>query len=554
MVFDVLGQEKNNNFNFVSPLSMESVVVGNFGEPRERHFHTGIDYATYTEGKNIIAVEDGFVSRILVSPFGYGQALYVTHPNGYTSVYGHLSKFSPEIESFIRKIQYDKQSFAIDTSLSPDKFIVKKGSIIALSGDTGYSEGPHLHFEIRETATDMPVNIVNKFYFYKDNIAPEITFLVIYPLNKNSFIDGKNEKKIVELKKNSAGIYIANAAIPKVSGTIGFGLAYVDRMNGTTNRYGAQTVKLYNNDELIYHSEIDKLSFDNQRAKNSMFDYEIYLKDSKHVQKLFIEPGNNLDLYIHSVNDGRVYIPDSFSDNFKITVTDFNKNTSQVLFSLTAENNEYKSVTDYSGLVLKYNEALLYSNEGFRLEFDSASVYHDCDLDIEKVTTWKYSDVYKVGKDYFAVKNDFKVMFFLDDNLLKIKDKLYIGRNSNDDFNFLMPQICQNWLYSYSSYFGKFYLWIDTIPPAIIGKNIKDGYNLSNKNSIVIEIKDEGSGIKKYDMFINNKWVLGVYNPRKKTLTYFFDENMPVSDKYKLKVVVTDRLQNTSELVLDFIK
>ena len=135
---------------FQSPLEIPLILSGTFAELRSNHFHSGLDIKTQQQsGLKVMAAASGFVSRIKVSHFGYGKALYITHPNGYTTVYAHLQNFNPEIDAYIKHRQYKNESYEIELFPKAGELLVNNGDIVAYSGNTGGSGGPHLHFEIR---------------------------------------------------------------------------------------------------------------------------------------------------------------------------------------------------------------------------------------------------------------------------------------------------------------------------------------------------------------------------------------------------------------------
>ena len=541
-------QSLNLKKEFGYPLKFKTNLAGNFAEPRHRHFHSGIDFRTFQNGKEVVSVADGYIYRISVSPWGYGLAVYIAHANGYTSVYGHLQKFRADIQSFVRKIQYLNQSYSVDTILDPNLFELKKGEVFAYSGNTGHSEGPHLHFEIRESTTQNPINTVRSVYDFKDNLAPEISAIVLYPLANNSFINGKAEKVYLKvIKKN--GVFVCANKLPEISGLIGLGVAYVDKMNDTQNRYGAKTLSLFMDNEVIYKSNLEKISFDLQANKNSMFDFEYLLKEKLHVHKLFVEPGNQLLIFDKTINSGMFALSEKTSADFKVLISDYNNNTAELNFTLLKDNKEY-GLIEKEGYLVKYDTCFLYCDSEFRFETQSGSLFYDSYLKIQESEKKKFSPAYIVGDDYVAVNKDFKISFFINDKAYEYKDKLFIMREHNKKFNYLKPIFEQNFVSSYSSYFGKFYLSLDTIPPKISAIKPVKTYTEANLKYLSFKIEDDLSGIYSYAIYINDNWVLTQYEPKTKTIFYEKDEYLKKADFYKIKVVVRDNCNNKAVLEL----
>ncbi|MCC8147214.1 MAG: M23 family metallopeptidase, partial [Bacteroidales bacterium] len=256
--------------DLVPPLDIPLYLSGNFGELRANHFHSGIDFKTQgVTGLPVKSVKEGYISRISVSPYGYGNALYIDHPDGTTSVYAHLDRFTPDIESVVRDSQYVKETFAVNLFFSPDQLSIAKGEKIAYSGNTGSSGGPHVHFEIRETQTEMPLDPLP---FYKDKIKdtrpPEIRGLMIFPQFNKGVVNGNTNNQEVELIKNSSGQMIVKDKIT-AWGEIGVGIKAYDRMNETSNIYGVNEIILKVDGEEVYHSIMDKFSFDKTRYLNT---------------------------------------------------------------------------------------------------------------------------------------------------------------------------------------------------------------------------------------------------------------------------------------------
>ena len=335
--FNLKGQEYPQNY-FRSPLDIPLVLSGNFGELRSNHFHAGLDIKTQgVEGKKVYAVADGFVSRIKVSPYGYGNAIYITHPNGYTSVYGHLKKYSDRITEYVKAKQYKKESFAIQLFPPPFKFQVKKGEIIAYSGNTGGSGGPHLHFEIRDTKSEHTINPLFFGFDIKDQIKPQVLKIALYPLDKESSINGTNKMKEFSAI-GSDGSYKLKYDNPiLVNGKIGVGIMAVDRMDFTSNKYGIHKMSLKFDGELIFEQEINEFAFHEGRYINAHIDYTSYAKYRRRYQRSYVLEGNKLRFYSKLKNNGVVDFKDKSKHQFNYTLQDLYGNTSQLEFVVQAD-------------------------------------------------------------------------------------------------------------------------------------------------------------------------------------------------------------------------
>jgi hypothetical protein len=291
-------QLRFDTLNWAPPVDIPIFLAGNFAELRSGHFHAGIDIKTRGhEGYKIYAVQKGYVSRIKVAPDGYGQSVYITHPDGYTSVYGHLREFNIQIGRYVRKAQYEKESFAVDLFLNPDEIPVNKGDVIGLSGNSGSSGGPHLHFEIRDTRSARPMNGLFLGYKIEDNLPPLMFNLYVYPYGDASEVKGKNKKATITLNPAKGKYKPDGPDTIEVSGTIGLGIKADDFLNGSSNRCGVYRFNLFQEDSLCFEMQFDGFSFAETHYVSSMLDYAEYVQNNVKAYKLYIEPNNKLSVY-----------------------------------------------------------------------------------------------------------------------------------------------------------------------------------------------------------------------------------------------------------------
>ncbi|MEG1199654.1 MAG: M23 family metallopeptidase, partial [Algoriella sp.] len=307
---------------FQNPLEIANYLAGNFGELRANHFHAGLDIKTQQrEGLKVKAIGHGYISRINISPTGYGNALYIDHPNGYTSVYAHLREFTPELQEYVRKQQYANETFKIELHPKPNELPIKIGDLIALSGNSGGSGGPHLHFEIRDTKSEEPIN---PFYFgfdLPDSKKPSILGLYAYPI-------------LGDVNQKTNRVVVANGGIISASGKIGFGVKAYDKQNGSENNNGIHQINISVNDEPIYTFTANRFSFDEARAINATCDYADMQKNNSWVYQGFVKDGNPLRLFSNLKNNGILDVVDGETYKIKIEVKDYAGNASTSQFTV----------------------------------------------------------------------------------------------------------------------------------------------------------------------------------------------------------------------------
>ena len=312
------------------PMDIPVLLSGNFGELRSNHFHSGIDFKTQgVEGKPIHSVQDGYVSRISVSPWGYGNGLYITHPDGTTTVYGHLQKFSQKITAYLKEKQYEQESFNVNLSLTPDELPVKEGELVALSGNTGSSGGPHLHFEVRDTETEEPMDPIEYYKdLIKDTQAPKIQGIMVYSMPGKGVVNGSRRK--LELKPVTAknGKQTLTGKI-EAWGEIGLAVKGYDYMDNTSNIYGIKDITLTADSQVIFHSNLDRFAFDETRYLNSFTDFEEWKEHRSFYIKSFVDPGNRLR-FIESLNRGILTIDEPRTYHLTYKLADAFGNTTQL--------------------------------------------------------------------------------------------------------------------------------------------------------------------------------------------------------------------------------
>ncbi|MGB5378307.1 M23 family metallopeptidase, partial [Muriicola sp.] len=327
-------QEQYPQDAFRSPLDIPLILAGTFGELRSNHFHSGIDIKTQQrQGLPVFAIGDGTVTRIKISHWGYGKALYIAHPNGYTSVYAHLQKFSPEIEAFVKKTQYQKRSYEIEVFPEYGDLKVFKDSLIAYTGNTGGSSGPHLHFEIRSSISEKPTNPLLYGLEVRDATNPSVQALYAYPLSTNAIVNKSNDRIEIPFSRQTDGTYLAETV--EAQGIIGFGITAYDRQDLAANQNGLYALKQTVNGTVYAALDFEKFSFGETRLINTLIDYEYFAKYRRRIQRCFLTAGNDLSIYRDLKNEGKIRVEEGSSYKVEIEISDLEGNATKLIIPVT---------------------------------------------------------------------------------------------------------------------------------------------------------------------------------------------------------------------------
>lgn len=549
---NLFAQEDYPKDYFKSPLDIQLHLSGSFGELRNNHFHTGLDFKTsQKEGLNIYASADGYVSRIKISSYGYGKAIYITHPNGYTTVYGHLQKASGKIQDYIINSHYKEKTFEMEVFLKPDELVVKQGELIALSGNTGGSGGPHLHFEIRNTLTEKTINplLFGFDKLIKDTKTPIVSTLIAYPIGENSVVNRSQEPLIVNFTKQSDGTYLADKVL--VNGSVGFGINAYDMFDFNYNKNGTYHVQSFLNGNQSFNCKFNVFAFDESRYINAFLDYPRYKKTGVRIQQLFMENPYPLSMVQADNTNGIINVKPNINNTYRIEVKDFHNNKVVINIpiqysSITSEIPSKIQKTPYY-LIAKNDN--MYKKDNISVFVEEGTFYDDFYLNFDvKDDTLTFHDA------TVAVHKNFKVT--IENNSLTEEQiqKTFIASVDGKRKSYNSTKFKNGTFTTYTKNTGKFFLAQDTIAPRIKAVNLAEGKWTNSQKSIDFTISDDFSGIKTYNGYINGNWVLFEYDYKKQLLTYEFDGQFVQSGRNEFKLEVIDNVGNSTTFETHFFR
>ncbi len=528
---------KNNNYH--SPLGIPLVLASNFGELRPNHFHMGLDFKTNGKiGYKIYSIEDGYVSRIKISPYGYGKVIYVDHPNGITSVYAHCHEFKGEIAELVREIQYKEQNYAIEIYPKKNQLMVKRGQVIAISGNTGGSTAPHLHFELRETKTEHALNPLVYGFDIADHKKPEIRNLKVYGLTKEGYrFPGKT--KLNKVYKGKTSYYISEnklivpADFLSKSGGLGFAFDVIDRLDGAGNKCGLYGSYLIIDDDTIFGQKINRIPFESTRYVNSHKDYYEYAHLKRKFHKSYKTKENTLPIYTKN-NLGIFQGKPGGRYNVKFIAFDAKGNTSILKFELLISNGKVnlmdKIETDSTFLLPSQTKLVRKNN--VEVEFGRTTTYEPLKI--------IQSDIdFSIGKANIPVQKAYKVKFYGEFSSKNYYMDMITSKNRHKS---ILALYDDSLLIFEPKYFGNYRIKKDETPPTIYPINFKNNITQLNGQVLKWKINDKETSISDYDLFINGEWALLEYDAKKATISY--TRELTFKGEKELRLVVVDSCGN----------
>jgi hypothetical protein len=536
---------------FRNPLHIPISLAGNFGELRPNHYHMGLDIRTEKRvNLPVYAAADGYIAKIKIEPEGFGQAIYINHPNGYTTVYAHLNEFFPALSAYVKEQQYKNESWRLFISIPPGAFPVKKGDFIAYSGSTGGSEAPHVHFEIRNTASDMNYNPLLFGLPVIDNTKPTLLKLAVYDGTRSIY---EQTPRILPVGKTAKGYQIGGGMLISRSRKIGFAIAAFDTESGTPNRNGIYRAVLYEDDKPVIGFEMNNISYENTRDINAHIDYKTKAQGGAFLQQLFHLSGYTGSIYHPSGTDGLIDLGDGTVHFIKIEVRDPFGNVSVLGFSVSWRPLDLPQ-PQWPGKNF-YPQML----DGFETEDCAFYIGEKCLYDSVHIPFIKtdlpndISNIYSIGAIYIPLRDSFLVRIKPNPNFpVDKKDRVVMLRFAGTRRSVEKVSWQNGWASANFRDFGNFQLVLDEEPPRIVPVGFSDGANMSRASRIVILIRDNMDVFKHFRAELDGKW-LRFSNDKGKSFIYRFDEHCPPG-KHVLKISVEDEAGNQTVKTFGFTR
>ena len=558
--FSFLNAQSGSYPSFAPPINYPMSLSGTFGELRRTGFHFGIDLRSqWTEDEDLIlSIGDGHVSRISVSAGGYGKAIYIDHPNGYTSVYAHLDQLATEIDQWVRQQQYHQKSFDVNLYPQRNQFPVKMGQFLGTMGNTGHSFGKHLHFEIRETKGQIPINPLLFGYEVADHHAPILQELGIHILDERGNV---LERTIHSLRRIKGDEYVVGNEPLEIKGwQFGLSIKGHDRMTGTSNRNGIYHIAMYVDDELYHEIRFDRIAYSERPYFRTHVAFAINVLDNKRHHLLYQHQGNKLQLYCDCPTYGIVKAFENQERQIRVITSDFQGNESVVEFKVKRVPPPYDREDFIYTHIFQPEESKIVSFSCSSIHFPKNGFFKQERLNIRASISSRedaLSPAVYIEESGVAFYNRPELQFHQYNIPKASRSKVFIGKvNDNGSLSRLGGQWKGADFTGRISSGGEYALFIDTIPPVITPKKFRR--DMRGLSSMAFEITDElvlgspGGGLE-YEGRINGEWVLFEYDLKNNLIEYHFDRPLAAGE-HQLGITVTDAAGNKISREWTFIR
>jgi len=532
------------NDYYSSPLAISLSLSGTFCEIRNNHFHAGIDLRTQgKEGFPVLAAANGFVSRIKVSSVGYGKALYITHPNGTVTVYGHLRAFADNIQHCVEEMQHTQQKFEVELFPDSNQFIVLKGEQIALSGNSGGSEAPHLHFEIRERYSEEPINPLLSGLMVYDTVFPVITHIAFYTNHSGSY----ERNRIERVKAINDSVYAVDDTVRLWNTNNKFYIsfaAYDKAMALDSNAVGIYSATLINGFDTLFNYQYNRFNFSDTRYVNAHIDYEAKITEGIKLERCFSLPGDSFPAFKNS-GSGIITFNEIAIANLKLVVQDFKRQSSTLLLEL-AKDSLIKKVKLIPKVTLVFNKEHILKSKNAALRIAKGNLYTT--IDKEELMEWKgrnlYSPIVKVFNKTIPLHKgaEFAIRAIKIPVVLQSKALIATINDQNKITGSVGGVYKNGWIKTSIRSFGNYAVTVDTTPPTIFHNQVAFD-SICNCNVVSFKIKDDLSGIENYKGFFDNEWALMEYDKKSDCLLYYF--NNKITGPHQITIEATDAKGNT---------
>ena len=539
-LISVLQSLNSQEYDLNSPIDLPINLSGTFGEFRSSHFHYGLDITTNKKpGYKIYSIDSGSIIRIRVSTSGYGKAIYIDHSNGLTSVYAHLKEFSPKIQEYIKRQQYLNKSYSIQKFFNVGDFVINKGELIGYSGNTGGSSGPHLHFEIRDTKSQNPINPLSFKYKYIDDKRPIIKSLYVFDENDRF---ANNIPKRYSIKKINDSLYESKKVI--YNDKAGIGIEVYDRQSSKNyNRNGIYEIRMYLDSILNFSYKMDNINISESIFRKVFYDYSLLKTKKLRVQKVYYPPNSKLTFLDHNTNTGIFQSNNKGEKNILIEVIDWNNNKSYLSFKIegVASNGIEKSV---NGIEIVPSQKYLIKKNNSEIGFKKNSFFNKVALNIES-----RNDTLTVHKDVYPLRKSYDIKIFKKVKDSTIRRQSYIGViNNNGTLSYLKTNKTDEFFSTSSSILGSYTLSRDSINPEIKPLNFNLNKDISKQKTIRLRVYDKTSGIKSYNVLINDKWALFEYEPKSNLIFHQIEDGIIINGENNINIKATDGVGNETEI------